>query len=243
MHNYTAIIAVSLLLLISACQNRPAVERDRIRDSVHTATDENRENVRAELIEILVGSESKLASADPHLRASAAQGLGELGNASDSELLLDTLMGPLLDHNVLVRVEAAVAIGKLDYTSNRELRRDVIDRLRDRLAFERNESGRLFEVEFLVRTSMLNALIGIAGRSAASGIHDVAVQVNKDIENTDANKFTSATDRGLLDRSIEGLIIVTGVERKLATDHRNSNSRLNPHFDWWTQRIAEMPED
>ncbi|MDC1142023.1 HEAT repeat domain-containing protein [Planctomycetota bacterium] len=235
--------SIALLLALSACQNRPAIERERIRDQVHTANDENHEQVRAELLAVFIGTESEPASGDPHLRATAAQGLGNLGNPDDADVLLDTLMGPLLDRNALVRVEAAISLGKLDYSQHRDLRRNVIAKLRDRLAFDRNDSGRLKETQFLVRTSMLNSIIGIGGRSAASGVHDVAVQVHRDIENPDSNKFTSATDRGLMDRCIEGLILSTGVDRQLAVEHRSQANDLGPHFDWWTQRISEMPED
>ncbi|MHC4840866.1 MAG: HEAT repeat domain-containing protein [Planctomycetota bacterium] len=237
------LLSIVATLALAGCQNRPSIERDRIRDKVHTSNDGNREQVRTDLLAILVGTESEPPSGDPHLRATAVQGLGDLGSPDDSQVLLDTLMGPLQDRNVQVRIEAAIALGKLDYGQHRDLRRNVIARLRDRLAFERNERGKLKETEFLVRTSMLNSMIGVGGRSAASGVHDVAVQVHKDIENPDTNKFTSATDRGLMDRCIEGLILVTGVDRELAVDHRNNANDLGPHFDWWTQRISEMPED
>ncbi|MCF6228661.1 MAG: HEAT repeat domain-containing protein, partial [Planctomycetes bacterium] len=208
-----------------------------------TSTEENRDDVRAELLEVLIGTESKPASGDPHLRATAAQGLGNLGSSEDAPVLLDSLMGPLQDRNVQVRIESAISLGKLDYTQSRDLRRDVINRLRDRLVFERNDSGRLMETAFLVRTSMLNSLIGIGGRSAASAIHDVAGQVYKDIENPRTNKFTSSTDRGLLDRCLEGMILTTKVDRQKAVDHRNNSNDLTPHLDWWTHRISEMDED
>ncbi|MBZ0136423.1 MAG: hypothetical protein K8I27_08640 [Planctomycetes bacterium] len=233
---------ILLALLFTACMNAPEIERDNLRRGARDAEPEQHEAKRAELRTVLGGGADSPRDADPHLRATAAQGLGMLGYADDYEALLDALLGPLADENMLVRMECAIALGKLAYSGRTDERRlEVILQLRRRVAFERDDNGRLFETEFLVRSAMLNSLIAIGGRDSAAAIHDIASRIHSDLESTEA-VFTSASDRGLLDRCFQGLAALTGVPLREAADNRFASDDLTDHIDWWASRISEMPE-
>ena len=90
---------------------------------------------------------------------------------------------------------------------------------------------------------MLNSLIAIGGRDAAAALYDVASRLNSDLEDVEGALFTSATDRGLLDRCFEGLAILTGVSEEEAAQNRFENDDLSAHIDWWAERISEMSEN
>lgn len=236
------LIALLIALLIAGCMNAPEIERDMLRRDVKNSDPDQHDTKRAELRVILGGGVDQPRDADPHLRATAAQGLGMLGYADDSTALIDALLGPLADESKLVRMECAIALGKLKYSGRTDERRlEVILQLRRRLAFERDDSGRLFETEYLVRSAMLNSLIAIGGRDSAAAIHDVASRVHSDLESTEA-VFTSASDRGLLDRCFQGLSDITGVPLKEAADNRFATDDLTDHIDWWATQISKMPE-
>lgn len=233
---------ILLALLCAACMNAPQIERDTMRRDVKNAEPESHDAKRAELRTTLGGGVDQPRDADPHLRGTAAQGLGMLGYADDYQVLLDSLLGPLADENKLVRMECAIALGKLEYSGRTDERRlDVILQLRRRLAFDRDVDGRLFETEYLVRSAMVNSLIAIGGRDSAAALYDVASRVHSDLESTEA-VFTSASDRGLLDRCFQGLSTITGVPLKEAADNRFSSDDLADHIDWWATQISEMPE-
>lgn len=237
-----AALLISAALCLTACMNAPEIERDTMRRDVKNAPVEQHDDRRARLRATLAGSVDQPRDTDPHTRATAAQGLGMLGYADDCWVLLDVLMGPLADDSMLVRLECAISLGKLRYTGRAdERRRDVVLQLRRRLAFDRDDSGRLMEPEYLVRSAMLNSLIAIGGRDCAAAIHDVAMRLNSDLQSTQA-VFTSAGDRGLLDRCFQGLCEITGVTPREAADNRFSSDDLTDHIDWWATRISEMPE-
>lgn len=233
---------ILIVLLTAGCMNAPEIERDDMRREARNAEPEQHEAKRTELRAVLGGGADRPRDADPHLRATAAQSLGILGYADDYAALLDGLLGPLADENMLVRMECAIALGKLGYGGRTDERRlEVILQLRRRIAFERDDNGRPFETEFLVRSAMLNSLIAIGGRDSAAAIHDVATRVHGDLSSSEA-VFTSASDRGLLDRCFQGLAALTGVPLREATDNRFASDDLTDHIDWWAARISEMPE-
>ncbi|MCB9893124.1 MAG: hypothetical protein H6839_01590 [Planctomycetes bacterium] len=240
--------ALILLLLLSSllagCRNAPEENRKDLWRDVQNTEDAQRENMRKRLRTIIAGDVENARDEDPHMRATAVQGLGEIGDPDDAELILDTLMGPLADGSVLVRIECAIALGKLKYESRTDARRvtSVIS-LRNRIAFDRDETGRPYETEFLVRSAMLNSLIAIGGRDCAAALYDVASRLNSDLEDVEGSLFTSATDRGLLDRCFEGLSILTGVSEEEAARNRFENDDLSAHLDWWADRISEMPDN
>lgn len=234
---------MAVLLALSGCRNAPAAEREAVRREVETVKPEERDGLRARLRITLLGQGTTRPDVDPHMRASAAQGLGNLANADDHDALLEALSGALSDENVLVRMECAVALGKLRYgAKGNERRKVVIQALRDRLAYQRDESGRLFEREFMVRVSMLNSLVQIGTRGAASAIHDVASRLVTDLEGEATAVNADASDKGLLDRALDALRILTGVPLAQAQEHRRRSDELGPHLAWWAGRIAEMPE-
>jgi hypothetical protein len=227
---------ILLVLLAAGCMNAPEIERDTLRRDTGNAPAEEHEARRAELRATLDDD------ADPHMRATAAQGLGMLGYAEDAPALLDALLGPLADDSSLVRMECAIALGKLEYDGRGDQQRlDVILSLRRRIGFDRDDTGRLNEPEFLVRSAMLNSLIAIGGRDSAAAIHDVASRIYSDLQSTEV-VFTTAGDRGLLDRCFQGLSRLTGVSTREAADHRFGTDDMRVHIEWWASRIAEMPE-
>jgi HEAT repeat protein len=245
--NRAAYICVALtlgaVLATSGCRNVPAEEREQLRYTVQAAGPDDRDNVRAELRLTLVGDATRPRSGDPHLRAAAAQGLGDLGDPADAELLLDVLMGPLSDSSMQVRLESAIALGKLHYGGRADpLQRIVILSLRDRIAFDRDDSGRPFETEYMVRNAMLNSLIALGGRAGANAIHDIATRLYSDLQATGGALFTGATDKGLLDRCFEGLGTITGVSRREAAAHRVANDDLDEHLSWWAEQIRLMDQ-
>jgi hypothetical protein len=238
---YLALLLLPCLL--AGCLNTPEKERAELRNDIDRAAGPDDAEMRERLRTMLIGSPESPPDTDPHMRAEAARGLGNLHNADDSGLLLDVLMGPLADENLAVRLECAIALGKLEFQGRTDLRRtNVLQNLRNRLAFDRDEAGRPFETQFLVRTAMLNSMISLGGRDAAIAVHDVAERVYADMQDVQASIYTSATDRGLLDRAFQGLAELTGVGEKAAAQNRFDTENLGRHLDWWAQRIAEMAE-
>jgi hypothetical protein len=238
------LLIILLACLLPACRNVPEEERGDLGRDIKDTQPEDTAVMRERLRGILGGTADSPPDGSPHLRARAAQGLGQFGDADDSRLLLDALLGPLRDENVMVRMESAIALGKLRFDGTFDpRRRDVIAYMRARLAFDRDDNGRPLETEFMVRSAMLNSLIFIGGRDAATAIYDVAVRVYRDLEGSASGVYTSATDRGLLDRCFEGLAEITGVGRQAAAEHRFENDDLARHIDWWAQQITAMPEN
>jgi hypothetical protein len=249
-----AALCLLCLCLLPACRNAPAEEREELRYRVGVTPPSEVEARRAELTEILLGGQNTPRDEDPHLRAVAAQGLGELGYAEDSEVLMDALAGPpsgeglgsritsLADGSTQVRMECAIALGKLYYAGVRDRRRiEVINVLKARIV--RDPGGARGEAEFMVRTAMLNSLIALGGRRAAIAIHDVATRLQSDLASGPASITTTATDKGLLDRCFEGLCILTGVSPQVAAQHRVEHDNLGAHVAWWTERIRDMPDN
>ncbi|MCA8911823.1 MAG: hypothetical protein KDB82_08975 [Planctomycetes bacterium] len=241
------LFAVAVALMLGGCRNAPEEERGDLHRDVQRVDDDNeaeRTAMRAKLRAILVGDADNPPDVDPHMRAGAAQGLGDLHDPEDTDLLLDVLMGPLADEGVLVRVECAIALGKLRYPGRMDPhRQEVVLRLRSRVAFDRDDAGQPEETEYLVRSAMVNSLIAIGGRDSAAALHDVASRLYSDLEDSTGALYTNATDRGLLDRCLEGMAELTGVPESEAAQNRFETDDLSKHLDWWTGRIAEMPEN
>jgi hypothetical protein len=239
----SAMTLLVLPLMLAGCLNAPEKERADLRNDIERTAEPDEAEMRAELRAMLIGGPDTEPDGDPHLRAEAARGLGNFGSADDAAVLLDLLLGPLADESVAVRLECAIALGKLGYTNRIDKRRiDVMQRLRNRIAFDRDDAGRPFETEFLVRSAMLNSMIALGGRDAAVAVHDVAERVHGDLENVEASLYTSATDRGLLDRCFQGLADLTGVGEKAAAKNRFDTKNFDEHLDWWADQISDMPE-
>lgn len=229
-------LAILTLPFAAGCQNVPEVKREALRTEVQNSPDHD--ETRKRLLLVLMGDAETRRDDDPHLRATAAQGLGEIGHPDDARNLLDVLMGPLRDGHTMVRMECAIALGKLMLPRG-ELRSTVLLRLRDRLVYDTDERGRPLEREFFVRSAMLNSLIMLQGRDAASAVHDVAVRLHQGIEDGTG----AALDRGLFDRCLEGLAELTRIKADAGVNHRVSTDDLNEHLRWWADQIANMPQE
>jgi hypothetical protein len=240
------ILTLCVLCFTAACRNAPAEAREELRYDVQAVRPDERDGLRAKLADAL------MRESDPHLRAAAAQGLGNLRDPADFEVLLEALAGPpaegatgarissLADPSPQVRMEAAIALGKLRFDSAADPRRaTVIAVLRSRIAFDRDPAGRLLETQFSVRSAMLNSLIALGGRGGAAAIHDVATRLLGDLA-TGTATLTAATDKGLLDHCFQGLSMITGVPASQAASHRVESDDLREHLDWWARRISEM---
>ncbi len=237
---YLGLMLVALLL--SSCVDIPARDRERIRRDVEVAEGNEQIELRQQLIENLLGGTDTPRHNDPHIRASSAQGLGDIGSPEDATALVAGLLGPYRDDSEQVRMECAIALGKLRYPSADDDRRQrVIESLRQRMAFERDQSGRLVENSYLVRLSMLNTLIYLGGRDAAAAVHDIATRLHQDLADPLSALESSPNEAGLLDRCFEGLMEMTGVDRQTANNERAKNDLLDPYLEWWVARIAEMP--
>ncbi len=237
------LLLLACLCCVASCRNAPAVERELMRREVETVKPEDRQALRARLRLTLLGDGPTRPEVDPHLRASAAQGLGNLANVEDSDALLEGLSGPLADENLQVRMECAIGLGKLVYgKESMEQRKMVLRRLRDRLGFDRDEAGRLYEREYFVRLAMLNSMIQIGGRTAAYSIHDVASRLVVDLEGAQAGANADASDKGLLERALEGLRQLTGATVNEAAANRRLSDDLDSHMKWWAQRVSQLPE-
>src|SRR5690606_32733593 len=127
-------------------------------------------------------ADTLLRGEDPHLRASAAQGLGNIGHPADAELLLEVLLCPLADSSTQIRMECGIALGKLRYPSAVDNRRRVVlVALTNRVAYDRDPAGRPLETQFSVRSAMVNSLIALGGQGAAASLHDVASRLHADL--------------------------------------------------------------
>jgi hypothetical protein len=211
---------LSLLVSLAGCVNAPEKRRSDLRNDVERTPESEQAAMRGKLRAMLIGGPDTPPDNDPHL-----------------------LMGPLADESVAVRLECAIALGKLQFTGRTDKRRvEVIQRLRGRVAFDRDDAGRPYETEFLVRSAMVNSVIAQGGRDAAIAVYDVAERVYHDLEDVEASLYTSATDRGLLDRCFQGLADLTGVGEKAAAKNRFDAKNLDEHLDWWADQIADMPQ-
>ncbi|MEZ5993162.1 MAG: hypothetical protein R3E76_12535 [Planctomycetota bacterium] len=237
------LILLAAPVTLGGCRNAPEEERADLHRDVERVDESEIPAMRSRLRRLLVGDAESPRDGDPHIRSGAAQGLGDLHDPEDADVLLEALMGPLADEGVLVRIECAIALGKLWYPERMDERRQrVILSLRSRVAFDRDDSGRALESEYLVRSAMVSSLVAIGGRDAAAALHDIASRLLSDIEDAQGIMYTAATDRGLLDRCFAGLADVTGVPEEEAAQNRFENDDLTAHIDWWTDRIADMPE-
>ena len=237
------IVLALLCLSAAACRNAPAAAREELRREVEVVNPEERDALRTRLRALMLGDANRPAELDPHLRASAAQGLGELGEPADAGALLDGLMGTLDDDNAQVRMECAIALGKLSYgDASDERRQNVVTRLRDRAATDRDDGGRLLERDYMVRLAMVNSLARIGGRSSAAAVLDVARRLAADLEG-DAAVRADIADKGLLDRCLESLRGLAGVSREEADANRAQSDELAPHLSWWASRVARMTEN
>ncbi|MBX3461459.1 MAG: hypothetical protein KF696_16050 [Planctomycetes bacterium] len=230
------------LLLLASCRNVPQERREGIRATTQAADPAQHEQLRAQYTSLLLGDASQPADEDPHVRAAAAQALGNLGYPDDTDTLIEAMAGPLADESVQVRLECAIALGKLRFAGVKDARRiEAIRVLRGRVAFDRDTAGRPMETEFMVRSAMLDSLVNMGGRSAAVAIHDVATRINADLESM-ASALTAATDKGLLDRCFSGLCDITGVPPRDAAANRLTNEDNVRHLQWWADQISRLPD-
>ncbi|MBV6517325.1 MAG: hypothetical protein HPKKFMNG_03054 [Planctomycetes bacterium] len=236
-------LCVILLLLVCAgCHNLASERRDNLRRDVESTDAADMPARRRQLKLILLGETGKPRDPDPHFRATAAQELGKVGEADDLDALLEALMGPYADENRMVRMEAAIGIGKLRYSGVADSRRKKALRdLTSRLAYDRDAAGRVIETDYLVRSAMVNSLTLLGHRDAASALHDVAKRLRADQAANETLLFTGPGDEGLFDLCLEGLLKLTGVTREAAAKDRASHDDLQAHLAWWAERISEMP--
>lgn len=230
------------LLLLTACRNVPQERREGIRADAQSAAPSQHADLRAEYTRILLGGGNQPAEEDPHVRAAAAQSIGNLGYPEDAATLIEAMAGPLADESVQVRMECAIALGKLRFSGPTDKRRvDTIRTLRGRVAFDRDSAGRPMETEFMVRSAMLDSLINLGGRSGAVAIYDIATRINGDLESM-ASSLTASTDKGLLDRCFAGLCEITGVRPRDAAANRLQNQSNVRHLQWWADQISNLPD-
>ncbi len=239
-----AVSILCLLLLLSGCRNAPAEDREELRYAVGATPVSEQAALRVRLARILVGDSEAPREGDPHMRATAAQGLGNIGDPDDTDLLLEVLAGPLADDSLQVRMECAIALGKLYYERPKDDRRArVIVALRQRIAFERDSSGRLAEPEFMVRVAMLNSLIALGRSDAAIAVRDVALRLHSDMNAADGAVLADASDRGLIDRCIEGLCTLTGTSSREAAKDRVERDDVGEHLNtFWIEPIRQMSD-
>lgn len=235
-------VALILLVLVSGCVNVAKERREQLRRDTEVTDAKAMPQRRAQLRELLLGGKSA-RDPDPHVRATCAQLLGEIGEPDDLDALLAALKGPYSDDSVMVRLECAIAVGKLHFPTITDRRRKLaLAELTSRLAHERDISGRILETDYQVRNAMINSLAALANRDAASALLDVARRMRMDLTNLETAVFTGAGEEGLFDQCLEMLIEVTGVAREKARASRAGSDDIDAHLNWWAERVAEMPQ-
>ncbi|MCC6573066.1 MAG: HEAT repeat domain-containing protein [Planctomycetes bacterium] len=231
------------LLALAGCRNDPVEKRAELRRDIDATRPANSGSSRARLRELLLGSADTRQDPDPHLRATAAQGLGEIGDPEDFEALREALLGAFADSQTVVRMEAAISLGKLRYTGLTDARRkETIRMLRSRLAFERDAAGRLMEGQYLVRSAMLNTLASLGARDAAIALHEVADRIATDLEGPDAQLLSSPGDEGLVDLCFEHIALMAGVTREQLLERQRLSELRAATLQWLSGKIAEMPQ-
>lgn len=234
-------LTVVLLLLVCGCVNAPKERREQLRRDTAATRAADMPQRRALLRELLLGGKHG-RDPDPHVRATCAQLLGEIGEPDDLDALLAALKGPQADDIIMVRLECAIAVGKLRYPAITDRRRKrALAELANALAHERNALGRINEDNFQVRNAMINSLAALGHRDAASALLDVARSIRTDLENLETAIFAGGGEEGLFDQCLEELGRLCGVSRAAARKHRAADDDLDVHLKWWAERIAEMP--
>ncbi len=236
------IVAVCLLACAAACRNDPVEQRARLRGDIDSTNPGNAVERREKLRVLLLGAPGKSREPDPHLRAAAAQGLGQIGDADDFEPLREALMGAFADEHLMVRMEAAIALGKLAYNGPADPRRkEVIRALRLRLAFDRDIAGRLLEDEYLVRVAMANSLFALGRRDAAVALYEVALRFYADLDNPEMAVFLSGADEGLADHCVAHVATLAGVTAEQIAEQRRKSDERAAYLAFIADRMAEMP--
>ncbi len=237
-----ACLTLMLITLMAGCHNVASERRDNLRRDDEATSLADQPKRRVELKRIVLGEPGKPRDPDPHYRATAVQDLGNFGNADDLEALFEALSGPYADENRQVRMEAAIAIGKLKYSGVTDRRRKLaLERLTARLAYERDAASRLLEGDYLVRGAMINSLAALGHRDAASALHDISKRILSDMTNPETLVFTGPGEEGLFDNCLDGIRRLTGVSAQAAAQDRASHDNVEDHLSWWAARIAEMP--
>jgi HEAT repeat protein len=236
------LLSFLLVLGVAGCVNVARERREQLwRDTKATKPAEMPAR-RAQLKALLLGAD-KPRDPDPHVRATSAQLLGEIGEPDDIDSLFAALKGLYADESVMVRMECAVAIGKLHFPAITDRRRKfAISELLSRLAYERDVSGRIEETDYQVRNAMINSLAALGNRDAASALLDVARRIRADLANLETLVFAGGGEEGLFDQCVDSLVQLTGVPRDKARKDRASHDNIEDHLKWWADRIAEMPQ-
>ena len=237
-----ALLLVLLVLGLAGCVNVAKERREQLRRDTDVTSAKDMPARRAHLRELLIGGKNP-RDPDPHVRATCAQLLGEVGEPDDLDTFIVALKGLYADENVMVRLECAIALGKLRYTGVTDRRRrQALSELTNLLAYERDGSGRIKETDYQVRNALINSLGALGQRDSASALLDVARRMRSDLQNLETAVFTGAGEEGLFDQCLETLRLLTGITLERARQNRSASDSIDDHLQWWGERIAEMPQ-
>ena len=237
-----ALILVCLVFGLAGCVNVSKDRREQLRRDTDVTKPQAMPARRAYLRYLLLGGKNP-RDPDPHVRATCAQLLGEVGEPEDLDSLMVAIKGLYADDNVMVRLECAIAIGKLRYAGITDRRRkQALSELTNLLALERDTAGRIKETDYQVRNALINSLGALGHRDSASALLDVARRMRSDLQNLETAVFTGAGEEGLFDQCLETLRLLTGVTLEKARQNRSASDSIDDHLQWWGERIAEMPQ-
>lgn len=198
------------------------------------------------------------------LRWQAAQNLGTLGAFEAWDVLWSRAFSALSDRNPQVRRECVVALTRMPFASSADPRRkELIDKLRRRAAFERSETfySLLLERDAAVRMALVEGLItlgrpvegdgdafGATGRMGdreCAGALTTLVQAFVSETSDRIDRFDIGTPTryspGLMETCFRGLALITGTTEAAAAEARQGKS-MTEYLAWWSERISAMPE-
>jgi hypothetical protein len=252
-------------LAVGGCANRAEERRQRLRDqaSEHFNTPETRADRIAHAMAIL--SRDDPQGEAPTMRWQAAHNLGVMGAVEARELLWRLAFSPVADRSSSVRRECVIALCKLPTEGPDDpWRRMLLEKLRQRVAFERTETlqRRLVESDPSVRMALLDGIVtlglpanrdpkrpwrlmGEAGyRDAARALHTVLAALNAERDESASAIEIGVPSRytvGMIEATIRALTLLTNTPDQEVMQARGSMS-FDEFASWWTSRIAAMPE-